>query len=54
MFRACDDLDFLNLSTFNTEKVTNMYGMFAFYYTLTSFIISSFNTAKVTNFGGIF
>ena len=48
MFSDCDNLASLDLSSFNTAKVTNMYGMFAGCYALTSLDVSSFDISKVT------
>ena len=53
-------LDFANLTiiegikNLNTSNVTDMGGMFAACYSLTSLDLSNFNTSKVTNMGGIF
>ena len=48
MFSSCTSLTSLDLSGFNTEKVTNMAGMFSFCESLTSLDLSGFNTEKVT------
>lgn len=47
MFNGCSSLTSLNLSSFNTAKVTNMGRMFNDCSSLTSLNLSSFNTAKV-------
>ena len=56
MFRGCQSLTSLNLSTFNTSSVTNMSYMFMGCSSLTSLDLFSFNTGKVTGmcymFGG--
>ena len=55
MFFHCGDefLKSIDLSGFNTEKVTDMSCMFS-YTKLTSLDLSSFNTSKVTNMEGMF
>lgn len=53
MFYYCSSLTSLDLSSFNTENVTNMGSMFC-YCSLTSLNLSSFNTANVTNMGSMF
>ncbi len=54
MFRNCQQLTSLDLSTFYTKNVTDMYYMFYNDYRLTSLNVSSFNTAKVENMGLMF
>lgn len=54
MFRSCHKIESLDLSTFNTSEVTNMYSMFYGCVSLTSLNLSSFNTSKVTNMNGMF
>ena len=44
----------LDLSNFDTNKVTNMDGMFYGCYSLASLDLSNFNTSNVTNMNGIF
>jgi len=44
----------LDLSSFNTSKVTNMNGMFAGYSSLTSLDLSNFNTSNVTDMNSMF
>ena len=44
----------IDLSNFDTSKVTNMSNMFSGMRSLTTLNISSFNTSKVTNMGGMF
>ena len=44
----------LDLSNFNTSKVTNMINMFSNCGSLMSLDLSSFNTSKVTNMNGMF
>ena len=53
MFYYCSSLTSLDLSSFNTENVTNMGSMFC-YCSLTSLDVSSFNTANVTNMRSMF
>lgn len=53
MFASCGKLSFLDVSHFNTEKVTNMEGMFS-NLNVTSLDLSSFKTANVTNMGRMF
>ena len=50
MFYECSSLTSLELSTFNTENVTDMSMMFQYCYALQELNISSFNTSKVTSF----
>ena len=54
MFSSCKALTSLNLSNFNTEKVTDMQGMFKECSDLTSLDLSNFNTEKVTNMRQMF
>ena len=54
MFVKCKALTSLNLSNFNTEKVTDMQGMFKECSDLTSLDLSNFNTEKVTDMRGMF
>ena len=54
MFNGCSALTSLDLSSFNTSKVTNMQDMFNGCSALTSLDLSSFNTSKVTNMQNIF
>jgi surface protein len=54
MFTKCYALKELDLSNFNTSKVTNMYNMFQYCTSLTNLNISSFDTSNVTNMSGIF
>ena len=49
MFNQCSSLISLNLSSFNTNNVTNMGGMFQLCSSLISLNLSSFNTINVTN-----
>ena len=44
----------LDISSFNTSKVTNMYGMFSSCQSLTSLDLSNFNTSNVTNMSHMF
>ena len=53
MFSSCSRLTSLDVSNFNTEKVTNMYQMFYDCSKLTSLDLSNFNTEKVTNMNNI-
>lgn len=54
MFQNCESLEALDLSTFNTENVTSMYGMFQSCTSLKSLNLSSFNTSKVKQMGYMF
>ena len=54
MFYGCQKLSSLDLSKFNTEKVTDMRDMFAGCQKLSSLDLSKFNTEKVTNMSGMF
>ena len=49
MFVNCSSLTSLDLSGFNTSKVTDMYGMFSYCQSLTSLDLSNFNTLNVIN-----
>ena len=49
MFEYCSFLTSLNLSSFNTSKVTDMRFMFDGCSSLTSLDLNSFNTSKVTD-----
>ena len=49
IFQLYSSLTSLNLSNFNTNKVTNMSGMFNECSSLTSLKFSNFNTKIVTN-----
>ena len=49
MFYYCRELTSLDLSNFNTSKVTDMRSMFSICGGLTSLDVSSFNTSKVTD-----
>ena len=54
MFSDCSKLTSLDLSSFNTSKVTDMSGMFYKCSKLTSLDLSSFNTSKVTDMRAMF
>ena len=54
MFYICSNLTTLDLSNFNTSKVTNMNYMFASCEKLTTLDLSNFNTSRVTNMGYMF
>jgi surface protein len=54
MFYACIYLKALDISNFNTAKVTNMYEMFYMCEQIESLDLSNFNTAKVTSMGSMF
>ena len=49
MFHGCSNLTNIDLSSFNTENVTNMPYMFYRCSKLTNIDLSSFNTENVTN-----
>ena len=54
MFSCCSSLTYLNLSNFNTEKVTNMGSMFYDCSSLKNLNLSNFNTDNVTDMRGMF
>ena len=54
MFQGCRGLTSLDVTRFNTEKVTDMGAMFGTCYGLTSLNISTFNTENVTNMSDMF
>ena len=54
MFSGCQKLSSLDLSKFNTEKVTNMLGMFEDCQELSSLDLSNFNTKEVKYMGNMF
>ena len=47
-------LNYLDLSNFDTSKVTDMFCMFSYCSSLTSLNLSNFDTSKVTNMCGMF
>ena len=53
LFNRCN-LTTLDLSTFDTSNVTDMYGMISYCEALTNLNISSFNTENVTNMQAMF
>ena len=54
MFYGCSGLTSLNLSNFNTSKVTDMSGMFQNCANLESLDLSNFDTSKVTDMSNMF
>jgi surface protein len=54
MFAYCKSLTSLDVSKFNTSKVTDMSRMFAYCESLTSLDVSNFNTSNVTNMCNMF
>ncbi len=54
MFENCSNITSIDLSNFDTSKVTNMDYMFDQCYGLTTLDLSSFNTSKVTNMDYMF
>jgi surface protein len=54
MFVYCENLTKLNLSSFNTSKVTTMNHMFANCSSLTKIDLSNFNTSNVQIMGNMF
>ena len=54
MFYLCSGLTSLNLSNWNTSKVTDMRDMFYGCSGLASLDLSNFNTSKVAKMGGMF
>ena len=53
-FKDCSSLQSLDLSSWNTPKVTNMSEMFYNCSKLTSLDLSNFDTSKVTDMSGTF
>ena len=54
MFSGCSGLKELNISNFNTSKVTNMKNMFSRCSGLKELNVSNFNTSKVTDMSDMF
>ena len=54
MFSVCRSLTELNLSNFDTSRVTNMSYMFMMCYGLTELNLSHFDTSVVRNMGMMF
>ena len=54
MFGHCTDLTSIDLSNFDTSKVTNMWGMFNGCRRLTALEVSGFDTSNVLNMGFMF
>ena len=54
MFGGCSSLTSLDLSNFNTSKVTNMSSMFSSCSSLTSLDVSNWNTSNVTDMNYMF
>ena len=54
MFSGCSSLTALDLSNFDTSKVTGMQGMFYDCSSLTNLDVSSFDTSNVTDMTGMF
>ena len=55
MFQSCEQIEYLDLSNFNTSNVTNMEFMFTKCHKLKEIIgIYTFNNSKVTNMTGMF
>ena len=54
MFGDCNKLTSLDVTHFNTEKVTDMYNMFGDCWRLASLDVTLFNTANVTNMDFMF
>ncbi|MBQ1629060.1 MAG: BspA family leucine-rich repeat surface protein, partial [Treponema sp.] len=54
MFGDCTDLTSLDVSKFDTSKVTDMYNMFGGCKALISLDVSKFDTSKVTNMALMF
>jgi surface protein len=54
MFYWCSGLTSLDVTNFDTSKVTDMSCMFAGCESLTSLDVTKFDTSKVTNMGGMF
>ena len=54
MFRVCNNLTSLNVSSFDTSKVANMGHMFRYCGKLESLDLSNFDTSKVTTMASMF
>ena len=54
MFYNCKNLNEIDLSNFNTNKVNDMSEMFSYCSSLNLLDLSSFNVQKSTNLNGIF
>ena len=54
MFNGCSSLEYINLSSFNTNKVNNMRAMLCPCSSIKSLDISSFNTSNANNMCFIF
>ncbi len=54
IFFECSKLTNINLSSFNTQNVTNMSDMFYYCSNLTNINLSSFNTQNVTDMSDMF
>ena len=54
MFDDAEQLQSIDVSSFDTSQVTNMGGMFKGCVNLSAIDVSSFDTSKVTNMGGMF
>ncbi len=54
MFENCSSLTTLDLSGFDTGRVTNMFAMFSDCNSLTTLNLSGFDTGSVDNMGGMF
>lgn len=54
MFEECSNLSNLDVSKFDTNKVINLFGMFAGCSNLTSLDVSNFNTSNVIDMGCLF
>ncbi len=54
MFSGCENLKDIDISGFNTSKVTNMENMFAGCKSLEELDLSNFDTSQVTNMFGMF
>ncbi len=54
MFYGLSEIEDIDLSYFDTSKVTNMEGMFAYMSSLTSLDVSNFDTSNVTDMSNMF
>ena len=54
MFGGCSKITIIDISSFNTQNVTNMCGMFVGCSNLTNIDLSSFNTQNATKMSKIF
>ena len=54
LFSYCNSIKSIDVSTFNTSKVENMFDLFAYCYELISLNLTNFDTSNVYNMQGMF